>query len=480
MIKTVSFKAFVGWGINLNYNLLAWIRKRKKQDLFRHTQNRLSVQYSGLMMLFLTLFIIIVYLLINGVIFYEQKIQIQSLADQEWRFIQDALNNDNVLDKQELDNLNIIQGSGNQFFYYVLNPEGEYIFGDETVHRLRPALVHLVQGWNPQVDDIHYETIELPHRKSEMKPSDTEHKIHLMIVGRPIIRNNQLVGIFYSGKDISSNYNLREMFLILLIGLGVLFFGIALWVSYLMSKRAMIPIIRSFKRQKEFAADASHELRTPLSVLLTSIEALEMEEGINDFSRNILSTMKDEVKRTTKLVTDLLTLARSDSDEISLRLEKFNIQPSAEQLISSIEPLAKAKQINLYLSSINPLWVYADRERLRQLMYILLDNAIKYTPENGKVTLSLSIHSEGQSQSLNIKVVDTGIGINPDYQDRIFDRFYRVDKARSRELGSHGLGLSIAKWIVDAHQGKIQIASELGKGTTFTIKIPFKKEKEHV
>jgi signal transduction histidine kinase len=472
----VLFKAYAGWGINLNYSLLAWLKKRKKQDLFRHTQNRLTFQYSGLIMLFLTLFIIIVYLLINGVIFYEQKVQIQTLADQEWRYIQDALNNDNILDRQELDNLNIIQGSGNQFFYYVLNPEGEYIFGDESVHHLRPALVHLVQGWNPQVGEIRYETIGLPHRKPGIAPPDDDHKIHLMIVGRPIIRNNQLVGIFYSGKDISSNYTIREMFLILLIGLGILFFGIALWVSYLMSKRAMIPIIRSFKRQKEFAADASHELRTPLSVLLTSIEALEMEEEFNEFSKNILATMKDEVKRTTRLVTDLLTLARSDSDEISLRWEKFNLYQSAEQLISSIEPLAKAKQIKLELTSADPLWVYADRERLQQLMYILVDNAIKYTPQDGQVLLSLSTQPDGPSPSLMIKIIDTGIGISPEFQERIFDRFYRVDKARSRELGSHGLGLSIAKWIVDAHKGKIQVSSELGKGTTFSIKIPFKKE----
>jgi signal transduction histidine kinase len=116
--------------------------------------------------------------------------------------------------------------------------------------------------------------------------------------------------------------------------------------------------------------------------------------------------------------------------------------------------------------------ITADADKLTQLLYILLDNAIKYTPDGGEVTLSLRIEPFKQQRMLTISVKDTGIGIPPESLDRIFDRFYRVDKARSRQQGGHGLGLSIAKWIVDAHGGNIHVQSEVGKGSEFIVKIP--------
>jgi signal transduction histidine kinase len=116
--------------------------------------------------------------------------------------------------------------------------------------------------------------------------------------------------------------------------------------------------------------------------------------------------------------------------------------------------------------------ITADADKLTQLLYILLDNAIKYTPDGGEVALSLAVEPFKQQRMLTISVKDTGIGIPPESLDRIFDRFYRVDKARSRQQGGHGLGLSIAKWIVDAHGGNIRVQSEVGKGSEFIVKIP--------
>jgi signal transduction histidine kinase len=237
-----------------------------------------------------------------------------------------------------------------------------------------------------------------------------------------------------------------------------------------MSKKAMIPIFKSFNRQREFVADASHELRTPLSVLLSSIDAMEMtiDTEKDDFSRKLLFNMKDEVKRMTNLVSGLLTLARSDSDQVEIKLEKFEFRSIAEKAIGSLQPLAASKQINLNLTAPENVIAKGDSEKLSQLLYILIDNGIKYTPIGGEVQLVLS----NKENELCIQVTDTGIGIKPEDHTRIFDRFYRSDKARSRQIGSHGLGLAIAKWIVEIHNGTIQVNSEVGKGSTFTIRIP--------
>lgn len=237
-----------------------------------------------------------------------------------------------------------------------------------------------------------------------------------------------------------------------------------------MSERAMIPISSAFKRQREFVGDASHELRTPLSVLLSSIDAMEMtielEKG--GMIAKLLTNMRQEVKRMTHLVTDLLTLARSDSNTIELRTEVFDYRPLAEKALESVQPLAAAKQIKLGLSSPSSLQVAADHERLSQLLYILLDNAIKYTQSGGEVKLGLS----KKGNELYIVVQDTGIGIKKEDLGKIFERFYRADKSRSRQAGGHGLGLSIAKWIIDTHKGTIKVTSAVGKGSTFEVRVP--------
>jgi signal transduction histidine kinase len=296
-----------------------------------------------------------------------------------------------------------------------------------------------------------------------------------MIASHSIYYKGQFIGQLYIGKDISFVYQLFHWLLMILVALGIVFFGVATFMSVVMSKRAMIPISGAFSRQREFVADASHELRTPLSVLLSSIDAMEMtiepakeEEGQENFVGKLLSNMRQEVKRMTNLVSDLLTLARSDSNTIETKTETFDFRPHADKALESVSPLAASKQISLNLDAPATLMATGDPQRLSQLLYILLDNAIKYTPNGGEVRLSLS----DEARQLCIKVQDTGIGIKQEDQDHIFERFYRADKSRSRQMGGHGLGLSITKWIVGTHGGSIQLVSEVGKGSTFVIRIP--------
>jgi signal transduction histidine kinase len=187
-----------------------------------------------------------------------------------------------------------------------------------------------------------------------------------------------------------------------------------------------------------------------------------------NFVRKMLLNMRQEVKRMTNLVGDLLTLARSDSNTIETKMETFDFRPLAGKALESVSPLAASKQIALEMYAPDTLTATGDSQRLSQLLYILLDNAIKYTANGGEVRLTLS----KEESQLCLQVQDTGIGIKPDDQAHIFERFYRADKSRSRQMGGHGLGLSIAKWIVETHGGTIQLTSEVGKGSTFTIRIP--------
>jgi two-component system, OmpR family, sensor histidine kinase CiaH len=258
-----------------------------------------------------------------------------------------------------------------------------------------------------------------------------------------------------------------------MIGVTFLFLIIASGAGHFLAKRAMIPIKQSFTRQREFVADASHELRTPLSVLLASVDVVQADEGnrMSSFSTQVLHDMKDEIRKMSKIVGDLLTLARADTGVLELLKEIFDAQYVTKQVIRSLQTLASEKKIDIELEGPDALPVYADPERINQLLYILIDNAIKYTPQEGHVKVKLeSVVDAGPK--LKITVHDTGISIASEHQKLIFERFYRVDKIRSREASGTGLGLAIARWIVEAHGGTIAVESEPGKGSSFIVLLP--------
>jgi len=176
-----------------------------------------------------------------------------------------------------------------------------------------------------------------------------------------------------------------------------------------------------------------------------------------------------------KLVSDLLTLARSDSNELQIMPQKFRLDEIVQKCTQVFTQLAIVKEISLETEIEEPLEMDGDEERLHQLLVILLDNALKYTNEHGKIFVSC----KREGQRVVVLVKDTGIGIPKEDIPYLFDRFYRVDKMRSRSTEGTGLGLSIAKWIVDAHHGKIQVSSEEGIGTSFLVTLPMRhKDKE--
>lgn len=182
--------------------------------------------------------------------------------------------------------------------------------------------------------------------------------------------------------------------------------------------------------------------------------------------------MKGKIRRMTKLVADFLTLARADSGVSNIMKENIDVVAIAEPIVRSAQALAIGKEITLTMDGERSLAVMAERERIGQLILILIANAIKYTPNGERVDVSITQVADPKPTAM-IRVRDTGIGIDEAEQKLIFKRFYRVDKVCCREQGGIGLGLSIAKWIVDAHRGRIQVESKKGEGSTFIITLPF-------
>jgi heavy metal sensor kinase len=226
----------------------------------------------------------------------------------------------------------------------------------------------------------------------------------------------------------------------------------------------------SFKEQQRFIADASHELRTPLAVLRGETEvALGKTRTIDEYQQS-LSLIQDEAERLSRIVEDLFILARQPiNTRAALNKERVSLNDAVRDCARAAQVLAVRKGVRLKLETDSPsIALNGDKELIRRLILNLLDNAVKYTPAGGEISLALG----RQNGSAEIVVRDTGIGIPEAAQPRVFDRFYRVDKARARAMGGAGLGLSIAQWIVEVHGGEITLASTPGEGSSFTVVLP--------
>lgn len=245
---------------------------------------------------------------------------------------------------------------------------------------------------------------------------------------------------------------------------------------------------QSFRQIKQFTTDASHELKTPLTILKGEVEvALRKKRQLHEYEQ-ILESNLEEIDRMSKIVEDLLLLSRADIGEIRLNREDIHLTPFISGLTEQMKILAQPKNIRIHISNHEAeheeeLHILGDTLRMRELFINLIENGIKYTEAGGSILITLKKEMNGSVNPLmpkekkpaafvKIIIVDTGIGIAKEDQEKIFNRFFRVDKARSREQGGSGLGLSICKWIVEAHQGEITVESEPGKGSAFIVRLP--------
>ncbi len=225
---------------------------------------------------------------------------------------------------------------------------------------------------------------------------------------------------------------------------------------------------QSFDNMRRFVADASHELRTPVAVIRGEADVTLAKERTAAEYKESLAIILDESRRLSRLVDDLLNLARADAGRVKLQAQEFYWNDLLSECCRSVQSLAVARQIELECRCAADTPFSGDEELLRRMTLNLLDNAIRYTPPGGKVLAELEARAEG----VRIRISDTGIGIGADAAAHVFERFFRADKARSRGNGGFGLGLAIVKWIAESHRGAVELASRPGAGSTFTVTFP--------
>lgn len=294
------------------------------------------------------------------------------------------------------------------------------------------------------------------------------------------ISNYTYRGINYQNEDgtykqvlinIDSEKTIAEEFIKNLVISFSISVVIILIASYILSKWTLKPIVASWKKQTRFVQDASHELRTPLAIIKAKQESLleNPESKIIDNAEDISITLQ-ETQRLTKLIKELMELAKNDSDKLQLNKQKFNLDEELSTLIQLYKDLAENEDKNLNVSFEYKEEINADLNMIKQLVVILLDNSIKYTKSKD----SIEIKTYKQDGKAVLEVADTGIGISNEGIDHIFERFYREEKSRNREKGGMGLGLSIAYNIVNLHKGTIKFDKNREKGARVVVRLPIK------
>lgn len=252
-------------------------------------------------------------------------------------------------------------------------------------------------------------------------------------------------------------------------GIGVL--GLTGLGGIWLTKQSLKPIEHSFQQLKQFTADAAHELRSPLAAMKTSVQVMQYyPERIHPQDFKKIGAIAATTDRMTRLVEDLLLLARTDTPDLIeiQQWEYFSLTEILEDLLELLQSQAREKEITLQSNLLAEAEIEGDKTQITRIFSNLLENALQYTPEGGKVTLSL----QRERDSAIVTVADTGIGIAPEHLPLIFDRFWRADKARSRRAGGMGMGLAITKALVERHHGEISVSSQLSVGTRFQVCLP--------
>lgn len=225
---------------------------------------------------------------------------------------------------------------------------------------------------------------------------------------------------------------------------------------------------KSYVQMRQFSSDASHELRTPLTVLRGQNELVLTKDREPGEYQEVISSNLEEIDYMSKVLEDLFILSKSDENEVWLDRKPLDLKMVVEEVCRHAEVLAEEKNMKIVIAFLESVTINGDVVKLRQMMWNILQNAIKYTPPGGEIKISL----QNQDNDACLTIQDTGIGISREHLFSIFDRFFRVDKSRSRKEGGSGLGLSICKFIAEAHNGKIEVESDVGLGTKFKIRIP--------
>jgi signal transduction histidine kinase len=311
-----------------------------------------------------------------------------------------------------------------------------------------------------------------PKGSEELLKSGTEElygPLHLRTLANPIYSEGKQVGFVQVQLNTSHREHATRQFLEAIFTTAPLLLVCLTFAGYIFASRAIKPIEVTFDLLKRFMSDAGHELKTPIAVIHSACDNLlaDLEDDKAACERvEVISRSADRMQR---LVADLLLLTKSEQQaSVTLKMVPLRFDMLLREVLGEFGDLFEDKGIELKADTIQAAKVNGDKDALHRTLANLFENALNYTNKGGSVTVSLT----ASSSNLLLKVSDTGIGIPPESIEKIFQRFYRVDQSRSRAAGGAGLGLAIVKAIVESHHGQITVASELGKGTTFTIMIP--------
>ncbi len=268
--------------------------------------------------------------------------------------------------------------------------------------------------------------------------------------------------------DLSQAKHMQRTVMTALLVVGVICALLSFGASFFLANRAMLPIKNAWQQQKDFLSDVSHELRTPLAIIQTNLEIVRQKPCVTVAAQDKwLENIQTECVSMAKMVDSLLFLARSDAQQQQLLKTRFALHGLVLKTVAPFQALAFAKGVTLSVEAEEAVVGYGDEMQIRQAIIILIDNALRHTPSGGRVDVSLT----RSGKRAVITVADSGEGIEAAYQEKIFDRFYQVDKARSNG-GSAGLGLAIAKCISESHGGGIDVSSVAGNGASFTLWLP--------
>jgi signal transduction histidine kinase len=289
----------------------------------------------------------------------------------------------------------------------------------------------------------------------------------------PVMRDDEAIAVVQVGRSLSEQDRQLTQLGIVLFTTGTVGLVLAALGGLLVAGRALRPIRESFSRQRAFVADASHELRTPLTIIRGNAEMLELNATgrLDDEDRRGLQEIVGQAVYMEQLMSDLSLLARMDESQLALRIEPVEIAGVVRGAGNAALTLGASK--NLVVDAIAPpgMVVEGDRVRLQELLLAVVDNAVRHTPEGGRIVI---VAQDGDSPT--ISVADSGPGIPLEHLERIFDRFYRADEARSHDGGGTGLGLSVAQAIAKAHGGRMTAENAAAGGAVFTLHLPGAKQ----
>jgi two-component system sensor histidine kinase CiaH len=423
--------------------------------MFASTRWRLTIWFVAVLALILTVLGVVVFFTTRASLFDAVDDSLRSRTTTEVRLLGPRLPQQ-IQPQQSLQNIVVgpVSTAGG-YFYALVDSDGELLAGTSNVD---------LEGLAGQ------ETIEKalagdPSFENTSSSTGEDLRVYVMPM-----EGYQATGLVLEvGRSIEPEREALNRLIFILGGGGAAGLVLALVGGFFLAGRALRPIGAAMDRQRAFVADASHELRTPLSLIRANAELLQRHPqepvqanmpSLNDIIREIdgLST----------LVSQMLTLAKADAGTTPFVFTEVALHDLVEDVGKQMRVLADKKGLQLDVRVDGPAQVRGDEVRLRELLLILLDNAIKFTDAAG--TVGLTLEADGGKAVMRVK--DSGSGIPPEALPHVFDRFYRADKARSQTEGGAGLGLAVAKWLVESHQGSIRVDSHPGKGTTFTVELP--------